>query len=364
MPRWLLLASLAIGVGCTAGSDDDHAVDDDSGGVPPSDDDTSDDDDAVDDDTGDDDSGDDDTSDDDDDTADDDTGDDDSAAVFDCATIPPDPLSETIIAGATGYHGLAFDGAGHIIGSDNSALIRSDYQGNWSLFVPGQGMLEQMATLPNGDLLISSAEDGALRRVTAGGTVTTIAPDIWAYGVVIGPDGLIYAANWDRIYRVDPTTGAAASWATLPYGEAPHAIDFSVDFTRMYVGTVNNNIGTVYSLELDANLEPTGPATIFAIDVGFGYHDAVGVDCCGNLYVADYYAKQLFRISPAGAIDRYVDWSPDATGYGHGLVWGDGVGGWRTDAIYLPLPYGNNQVVEIVIGVPDRLFPGTVLNAP
>ena len=356
---WVLVFSLAVHVGCNEGPDDDAA-----------DDDAADDDDTVDDDdtTGDDDSGDDDTADDDsgdDDTSDDDAGDDDTSAVFDCATVPAAPLSQAVIPGATGYHGLAFDGQGHIIGSDNSALIKADYQGNWSLFVPGQGMLEQMVTLPNGDLLIASAEDGALKRVTAGGTVTTIAPDIWAYGVVIGRDDMIYAANWDCIYRVDPTTGTSAEWGTLPYGIAPHAIDFNVDFTRMYIGTTTGNgMGKVYCLELDANLDPTGPATLFALEVGFGYHDGVGVDCCGNLYVPDYEAKQLFRMSAAGVVERYVDWSSDSDGYGHGLVWGDGVGGWRTDALYLPLPYDNNQVVEIVIGVPDRSFPGTVLNAP
>ena len=40
-------------------------------------------------------------------------------------------------------------------------------------------------------------------------------------------------------------------------------------------------------------------------------------------------------------------------GYGHGVVWGRGLGGWRPDAIYMPQPYNDAKVREVVIGVPD-----------
>ena len=373
---WILLLSLALVAGCLGSivTDDDDAADDD---ISDDDDDTGDDDDDdnddddnddddvdddddddADDDTADDDTSDDDTSDDDDDAADDDT-----SAVFDCATIPTAPLSQTVLAGAKGYHGLAFDGQGNIIGSDNSALIKSDYQGSWALWVPGQGTLEQMASFPNGDIVVSSADSGALKRITPGGTVTTIAPGLSAYGVLLGPDDMIYAANWDRIYRVDPDTGQTDVWLELPTNDYPHSLNFNNDFTRMYIGTVaNGGMGKVFYADLDANLDPIGDADVFATQVGQGWHDAVGVDCCGNLYVPDYWSSRLYRISPAGVPEVYYQWNGNQ--YGHGLIWGDGIGGWRTDALYLPMPYGGNEVQELVIGVPDREFVGTVLNAP
>jgi len=344
--------------------DDDDAADDDTGDDDDTadDDDNDDDDDDDDDDTGDDDTGDDDTGDDD--TGDDDAGDDDTSAVYDCAAIPAAPISQTVLSGAKGYHGLAFDGQGNIIGSDNSALIKSDYQGTWNVWVPGQGTLEQFAPFPNGDIVVSSADNGALKRITPGGTVTTIAADIWAYGVILGPDGMIYAANWDRIYRVDPDTGVATVWLTLPTQDYPHSINFNLAYTRMYIGTVANGwTGKVFYVDLDANLDPTGDADLFASPVGDGWHDAVGVDCCGYLYIPDYWSNSLYRISPDGDTELYYEF-PGSSQYGHGLIWGDGIGGWRTDAIYLPMPYGNNGVQELVIGVPDRDFPGTVLNLP
>ena len=36
------------------------------------------------------------------------------------------------------------------------------------------------------------------------------------------------------------------------------------------------------------------------------------------------------------------------------------VEGWRDDAIYLPLPYDNNGVLEIVVGVPSKEWTGGI----
>ena len=94
---------------------------------------------------------------------------------------------------------------------------------------------------------------------------------------------------------------------------------------------------------------------VFAHDhmagVGGGFHDGMGVDACGNVYVADYTSRNLFRLSPEGEKTVLVRWSEAR--YGHGLAWGSGIGGFREDAIYLPQPFDGNTVVEVVVGVPS-----------
>ena len=62
----------------------------------------------------------------------------------------------------------------------------------------------------------------------------------------------------------------------------------------------------------------------------------------------------------AASMARAIEdnWQGDLEGiavtrYGHGTEWGNGVGGWREDAIYIPLPYNDAKVRELVIGVPE-----------
>jgi hypothetical protein len=58
-----------------------------------------------------------------------------------------------------------------------------------------------------------------------------------------------------------------------------------------------------------------------------------------------------------------INW-PGNQQYGHGAIWGNDVGGWRSDAIYAPMPYLGNVVKEIVIEVPGKDWPGIAINLP
>jgi hypothetical protein len=285
--------------------------------------------------------------------------------AYDCAAIPPAPLSLRTLNGPRGYHGLAFDHAGMIVGSDGSSLIRSDYAGNWTVFVPNLGSAEQMDYLPNGDLALTVSWSGDLHRVTPAGGRSLIAANLGAYGVLVGPDGMIYAAGGTEVNRIDPATGVRTLLGEFGGDDEAHSLDFSPDHRRLYIGTNNwaGIIGTLYVLHLDANLNPMGPPEVFAT-VGEGWHDGIAVDACGNLYVVDFWTFAMYRIDPNGAVSLYHNWGPGGTDYGHATVFGNGIGGWRIDAIYAPMPYNDNLVQEIVIGAPSRHWLGQVINAP
>ncbi len=289
-----------------------------------------------------------------------------STTSVDCAQLPSAPLSRATIAGARGYHGLAITGDGMMIGSDGAGLIKASYNDEWSAFVPGIGLGEQMDWLADGDLVFAT-DDGALSRITATGSRSAIAADVFAYGVIVGPDDMIYAvSNWgDAIIRVDPDSGEKQTLLATPGGKTvPHSIDFSPDGRRMYIGTIGD--GSVYYVDLDENMEIVGGQKKLATAMGAGsldgWHDAVGVDACGNLYIPDYSSSSLYRVTPGGEASLYVQF--DSQSYPHALVWGTGEHGWRDDALYLPQPYNNNTVIELVIGVPSRDFKGTVINKP
>ena len=320
-------------------ADDDDLLDDDDTGEPD----------------------DDDTGDDDDDIADDDD-DDDSGPFFDCDTVPTSAGVETIIPGARGYHGLAIDGQDRIVGSDGWSLIRGDYVGNWSVWMPGIGATEQMTYMDNGDLVYSSVSTGGVHKITPLGGQSLIASGLNAYGVTIGPDGNIWTAGWNgSVDRIDATTGAVTTLATI-YNDSPHAIGFNLDYSRLYIATVGGS--TVYTLELDGNYDPVGGAVPW-VNVGGGWQDAVAVDICGYVYIPEYWSSTLWRINPTtAAVTAFANWTSNSSYYGHGGIWGTGQGGWLEDALYVPMPYGGNQVREIYVGVPGRDWAGTAINMP
>jgi|GEM_PF-1066004 len=291
------------------------------------------------------------------------SGDDDdstSVPVFDCLLAPPTAASETIIPGARGYHGLAFDDVGEVVGSDGSSLIKSDYSGSWSVFLPGTGPAQQMLYLPNGDLAYATFS-GVMRATPAGG-ISVIGAGLNLYGLAMGPDGLLWGAGDAGVYRIDQDTGVS----TYLFGtgsDSPHSLGFSPAGDTLYVGTVGS--GTVYSASIDPSGNVVGAASAFATGVGGGWHDGVGVDACGYLYIPDYWDSRLFRVNPSTGLSTiFMDWTSVPGGYGHGAVFGNGIGGWSESNLYVPLPYNGNQVKEVIIGVPRKEWAGVVINAP
>ncbi len=280
--------------------------------------------------------------------------------VFDCNTAPTEPFTITQLDAPRGYHGLAFDDLGNIVGGDNVSLVKSTYDGDWSVWVPNTGVLEQMEYLPNGDLVVSDSDSGSLLRITPEGAVSTLASDVAAYGVILGPDEMIYAATNGKVRRIDPDTGDKEDILGDSPGWSPHTVAFNLDYSRLFIGAISPD-GSIYYLDLDAELNPVGDVHLWMSGVGEGWHDGLGMDVCGNLYVADYHTASLYRVSPEQEVTRII--GPDLTTYGHGIEWGNGIGGWKHDAIYQPQPYDDNTVAEVHIGIPPVGWEGIVIPA-
>ncbi len=280
----------------------------------------------------------------------------------DCAE--PLPVSyDTVeeVANGSGFHDLAFLDD-RLVGSDNRALLSVDSTGAWDVFRPGLGRLEQFERLPDGDLAVSSKETGDLLRLTAEGGTEVMIPGLWTYGVTLGPDAWLYVARGEGVIRVNPDTLAQETLLeqVAPF-YSPRIMDFSPDLKRLYITTLGN--GTVFVADLDPDLNVTGPARVFAELVGGGHHDALAVDICGNLYVADYNSTALWRITHDGVVTRVWD-PPQYIQYGHGAEWGTGRDGWSENSLFLPQPYNNNTAAELDLGLPSNRWVGEVLNAP
>jgi len=278
--------------------------------------------------------------------------------TFDCGAELPEPQPERQVDGARAYKGIAFDGSGQAYGSDGNSLGHAAYDEAWTLWLPGEGGVEQLAFLSGGDLISTNGYGaGEVKRYTPQGGETVLVGDLGAYSVAIAPNDRIYAAGWDGAWMIDPDTGETTQFLVdgppdFDRRSGPRSLVFSRDFTKLYIGTIDSD-GRIYTLDLDSDYQPVGELQLFATGAGNGWHDGIGLDVCGNVYAVDYASSSLYRVSADGSqVEKLVDWSANSREFGHGLVFGDGVGGWRHDALYLPESENGKRIKEIVLGVP------------
>ena len=336
---------VSVGSGC--GSSDVVTDDDDQ-----ADDDTMDDDDAADDDTvADDDVADDDTG-----VPDDDTSDDDTTEV-DCESIPDGPFQFTVKMGPKATEDLAFDDEGNLIGADSGNLFKSPYTGTPTPFVANAGgFIAGLRALPDGDIVYSDTSTNTIYRASSDGSHWAVLSGMnYGNGIEIGLDGFVYVAEQTggRVRRIDPDTG---DFTILAEGlDAPNGISFSPDYRTLYIGSFG--WGKIWSLEVDEDGNP-GELVLLVDNLAGGMLDGMAVDACGNIYVCEYIAALVWRISPDGQnrvpivnLSSETSWIPN-------MQWGSGVGGWESDVLYVN-DISANKLYEVPVGVPDkpRLYP-------
>lgn len=269
---------------------------------------------------------------------------------YDCDALPEgDEVEGTTFGWASGYHDLVFDTEGHIAGQDQMGnMMKATYDGEAELWIPGIGWTEGMDRMPDGSIVYASG-NAIMKLNTDGGRETLVGSTGGANGVTVGPDHKVYYAN-TGVFRVDPETLELEEIVPrTPQLGARHIV-FNLDSTRLYIATLAR--GDVWYIELDEDLNRASDVTLFAEGVGGGWHDGIAIDVCGNLYVPEYYDMSLFRIDTEGTVELLG--RPNAgLDYGHGVEFGSGIGGWKTGALYLPLPYNQNKVKEVWVGAPS-----------
>ena len=272
--------------------------------------------------------------------------------VIDCSKIPAKPTSIVQMGQPRAYHGIVFDADNNLVGNDTTHIHRASDPDNSEVWLPGVGLYEQMGRLADGDIVAVSGTYGTVERIASDGSRTVLDSGRSAYGLVVGPDNMVYIADpWlsNTIIRIDPDTGWAEEYIAGFAGNVyAKVIAFNRDYSRMYIGTVSD-AGVVMYVDLDKKLEPIGGPQLFATNAGV-WHDGLGMDACGNLYVNDYGDTAMYRISEKGQVALYHDFPYND--YGHGHTWGTGVGFWDDHTLYVPQPYIGYRVSALTIGVP------------
>jgi len=279
-----------------------------------------------------------------------------TALPYDCDNLPQGPFTPALVDNAIASIDMAFDDEGNLVGSDDHNIYKTPFGGDPELFLEGLDFRSKIAFLSNGDLIYADPDLGRLMRVDGEGTSHIVLSGLaYPRGVTVGEDGLVYVSETsaDRVRRVDPMT--SDSEIIVADLAEPADIEFSPDYTVLYIAGWGTD-GDIYALSFDDDGNPDD-LDVFAHGVGLGHHAGLGVDACGNVYVADFEYEEpiftrIFRISASGEVDDepLVDSTP---GYLAGLEWGSGIGGWNETSLFISDGY-EYTVFRIDIGVPSK----------
>ncbi|HVU33581.1 MAG TPA: NHL repeat-containing protein [Opitutaceae bacterium] len=183
----------------------------------------------------------------------------------------------TVINDGGGVSGLAFDDAGNLYALDaiSSVVHKITAAGsasvlagtpNLSGFADGSGAAARFCHPSNGiavdhagNVYVSDTGNGAIRKVTPDGTVSTIADgakgaagliDI-PLGLTIGPDGAVYLASMRSVRKITPA-GVVTTLPGFPLPTGVPAIDNygSPGSAGTITGIAFNSRGTLYLAEL------------------------------------------------------------------------------------------------------------------
>jgi hypothetical protein len=200
--------------------------------------------------------------------------------------------------------GLAVDRAGNLYVADNSKTI--------------------MKITPAGQLSVI-AGDGSSGSTVAGGALATSFDS--PYGLAVDAAGNVYVADNsnDVVAKITPagqlSIVAGGGGTSGPFPGSVPATDLSLDPLGLAVDSMGNVYVGDYSACYVAKVTPSGTATVFAGKPGGGscaaptpgpatdsdlnelYH--LSTDAHDNLYIGDYYSRLFEKVTPAGVLSVY-----------------------------------------------------------
>ncbi len=289
--------------------------------------------------------------------------------------------------------GMAFDKAGNLLIPDGVSRIRkvtpagiiSTIAGSGTAGFRGDGVLAANAWLDTptsvavdsaGNLYISDSSNNRIRKVTAAGTISTIAGNGTAgyngegaassaqldfpIGVALDAAGVLYIADSEnhRVRRLTPAgiiSTVAGDGSGGFGGDGASATSALLSFP---IGLALDSVGNVYISEYDNNrvrkVTPFGLITTVAGtgSPGFSGDDGpaistklfkpygLAVDSSGNLFIADSYNQRIRKVTAAGVVSTFA---------GNGLNAFAGDGGPATKGQFYPFGIALNSAGNLFI---------------
>jgi len=253
---------------------------------------------------------------------------------FDCENIPSGPFELVKVPGAIASEDLAFDSQGHLVGSDNHAIYKTDVKGKVKLFAPNVEFRSGLRYLPNGSLAVNDNYLGRVLLFDPDGVMTVLVQGLsYPNGMTVDMQGFLYVTEHDahRVLRIHPYTGEYEVLTTEIYH--PNGITFNVDYTALYIGSFGSPWLYTMSISEDGFAGRAEEWADFTDTPGL--LDGMGVDICGNVYVCEYGETDIWRVSPDGKHKEKIIDADESWTYLPNMQWGVG-SGWDPYSLYIP----------------------------
>ncbi len=280
----------------------------------------------------------------------------DTGPGFNCHSVSDGPFKLQKMPGVIASEDLAFDGKGYLTGSNNQAIFKSDPQGNSFIFSPNLKFRAGLAYLPNGWLAVNDNNMGRLVKVDPDGVQYTLLSGLkYPNGIAVDLEGYAYVTEHDanRVLRVHTYDGQYTVLTEEIMN--PNGIAFNTDYSGIFIGTFGG--GWVYYLSISPSGQPGQLIQWGDMTDTPGLLDGIAVDVCGNVYVCEYGATEIFRFSPDGQERVKVVDATDLGTYLPNLRFGVGEG-WSNTSLYSPDGWKpEDGVWRIDIGVPSPKLP-------
>jgi len=246
-------------------------------------------------------------------------------------------------------YGIAFDGARnrYVVDASNNAIRRvspmgvvttlagngssgsSDGSGSTARFNSPQGIV-----FDNGNnLYVTDNGNGALRRVTLTGTVSTLLTGLaQPQGIVLDSNGNLFIAesNAHRITEYTIASGTSSVFAGNGVAAFADGTGTSAQFNRLAGLAVDTSNNIYVADEYNHRIRKVTPGAVVTTIGGngtaaevegtgtsaqFAYPQGIAIDGPGNLYIAGYFADHLRKMTPSGVtstiagagVDGYSD---------------------------------------------------------
>ncbi len=270
---------------------------------------------------------------------------------FDCDSISDGPFELIKIEGAIASEDLAFDGVGHLVGSNNQAIYKTTADGQVGLLAPDVEFRSGMRYLPNGLLAVNDNYKGRVLLVDPDGVVSVLVTGLsYPNGMTVDKQGYIYVTEHDagRVLRIHSYTG---EYTVLTEEITnPNGITFNAAYDTLYIGSFG--AAAIYAM----SISPDGVPGRLEVWADFsdtpGLLDGMGVDICGNVYVCEYGNTDIWRVSPDGKTKKKIIIGGPLGTYLPNFQWGRGPG-WDPLSLYIPDGW-KIGVWRAQIGVPSK----------